>query len=290
LKDSTIITCAVTGNHTTRAQNPNLPVTPEEIANSCLEAGEAGAAIVHIHVRDPQTGAPSMNNELYAEVVKRIRAQNSSLIINLTTGPGARYEPSEHDPAIPGPTTELLVPERRAEHVALIKPDIATLDLNTMIFGAEVCINAIWSIRRMAAVMKKANVRPEIELFDSGDVAIMHDLMRDGTIAEKPLCSIVMGVKYGFQPSPETLFYARGLLPEQAIWTAFGTGRSAFPMAAQSVIAGGNVRVGFEDSVYLSKGVLAASNAEMVAKASRIIEDLGSRVASSDETRTLLRL
>ncbi|RZN31435.1 3-keto-5-aminohexanoate cleavage protein [Bradyrhizobium sp. Leo121] len=288
MKGSTIITCAVTGNHTTRAQHPKLPVTAQEIATACLEAAEEGAAIVHIHVRDPETSTPSMDIGLYEDVVQQIRNQNAALIINLTTGPGGRFHPSEHDPVVPGPRTNLLVPEKRVEHVALIKPDIATLDLNTMTFGREVVINTPGNVARMARVIRQAGVRPELELFDSGDIALCHDLIKDGALDPSPLCSIVMGVKYGFQPSPETLLYARNLLPPRAIWTGFGTGRWAFPMVAQAVLAEGNVRVGLEDSVYISKGELAASNAAMVKKARRIIEDLGRRVASAEEVRELL--
>ncbi|MBS0247583.1 MAG: 3-keto-5-aminohexanoate cleavage protein [Proteobacteria bacterium] len=286
----TFITCAVTGNHTTRAQNPNLPVTPNEIAEAALSAAEAGAAIAHIHVRDPQTAAPSMKLEHYEDVVAQIRRANPALIINLTTGPGGRYQPSPDDPRVPGPKTTLTTAEKRVAHISAIRPDIATLDLNTMVFGGEVVINAPDSVRKMAAAMRAANVLPELELFDSGDIQFANDLIKEGTLAPRPLCSIVMGIKYGFKPVPETLLYARGLMPEGAIWTGFGTGRMAFPMVAQSFLAGGCVRVGLEDAVYLSAGQLAPSNAEMVVKAKRIVEDLGGVIASSHEVRALLKL
>jgi uncharacterized protein (DUF849 family) len=286
----TIITCAVTGNHTTREQNPNLPVTPEEIATACLEAAEAGAAIVHVHVRDPRSGAPSMAVALYADVVDRLRRAMPELVINLTTGPGGRFQPSRNDPAVAGPRTNLLPPEARVKHIQTIRPDIATLDLNTMTSGQEVVINTPENLRLMASMIREAGVLPELELFDSGDVALAVDLINDGTLAQNPLCSIVTGVKYGFQPSPETALYARSLLPPGAVWTAFATGRWAFPMAAQSYIAGGNVRIGLEDAVYLSKGRLASSNAEMVAKARRIVEDLGGEVASCRQVRRQLGL
>lgn len=286
----TFITCAVTGNHTTRAQNPNLPVTPNEIAEAALSAAEAGAAVAHIHVRDPQTTMPSMKLEYYEDVVAQIRRANPALIINLTTGPGGRYQPSPEDPRIPGPKTTLTTAEKRVAHISAIRPDIATLDLNTMVFGGEVVINAPDSVRKMAAAMRAAGVLPELELFDSGDIQFANDLIKEGTLAAKPLCSIVMGIKYGFKPLPETLLYARGLMPEGAIWTGFGTGRMAFPMVAQSFLAGGSVRVGLEDAVYLSAGELAPSNAAMVVKARRIVEDLGGVIASSQEVRALLNL
>jgi uncharacterized protein (DUF849 family) len=286
---SIFITCAVTGNQTTREQNAALPVSPEEIADSAAEAHRAGAAIAHLHVRDPLTGAPSMCIDHYAAVVERIRNACPDLLINLTTGPGGRFHPSDDDPVVPGPRTNLVVPEKRVEHIALLKPDIATLDLNTMTFGGEVVINTPDNVRRMAAVIRKAGAIPELELFDSGDIALAHDLIADGTLASPPLCSVVIGVRYGFQPSPETVLYARDRLPKNAVWTAFGTGRAAFPMVAQSVLAGGNVRVGLEDSVYLSRGRLAMSNADMVRKARRIVEDLGVAVLTSTEVRARLR-
>lgn len=290
MQSRVVITCAVTGNQTTPAMTPHLPITPEEIADACLSAAEAGAAVVHIHVRDPKTGRPSMELEHYRVVVERIRARNSELILNITTGPGGRFSPDPDDPKIAGPGTTLTRPENRVAHIALLRPDICTLDLNTMNSGKEVVINTPDNIRRMAAVIREARVRPEIELFDSGDIALCRDLIDDGTLDGPFMCSIVMGVKYGFQPSLETVLYARALLPPGAVWTAFGTGRMAFPMVAQSYLAGGHVRVGLEDAVYLEKGVLAPSNALMVKKARSIIENLGGQIATARQAREMLSL
>lgn len=284
------ITCAITGNITQPEQTPYLPITPKQIADSALEAADAGAAIAHIHVRDPKTGRPSMELDLYREVLDRIRAKNSELIINLTTGPGGRFVPSEHDPKIAGEGTTLMVPELRVEHIVALKPDICTLDLNTMNSGGQVVINTPANIRRMAKVIADAGVKPEIELFDSGDIALLHDLIADGTFKGLLLTSFVMGVKYGFQPSPETVLYARGLLPADAAFTAIGIGRSAFQMVAQSYLAGGHVRVGLEDAVYIERGVLAPSNAALVEKARRIAEDLGAQIANPSEVRRILGL
>lgn len=284
------LTCALVGNFTTRAQNPNLPITPKQIAEDGLAAWRAGAAIVHIHVRDQISQQPSMELALYREVVDRIRDETDELIINLTTGNGGRYHPSDHDPLVPGPRTSLLAPERRVEHIVALKPDIATLDLNTMLFGGEVVINTPRNIRVMAQAIKEAGARAEVELFDSGDIALMHDLIKDGTIEATPLCSIVMGVKYGFIPSPETLLYARSRLPVDAQWTGFGTGRWAFPMLALSAMTGGQVRIGLEDAAWISKGIPAPSNAAMVGKAKRILEDLGYDLASAKQTRATLGL
>lgn len=290
LLPKTIITCAVTGNLTTIEQTPHLPVTPEQISDACLGAAEAGAAIVHIHVREPKTAKPSMELGYYREVVERIRAKNTQLILNLTTGPGGRFVPSIEDPRVAGPGTTLLPPEKRVEHIAALKPDIATLDLNTMNSGKEVVINTPRNVRVMAEILRNAGSKPEIELFDSGDIALMKDMLKDGSLDGPVLCSVVMGVKYGFQPYPETLLYARDLLPQDATFTGIGIGRFAFPVVAQSYLAGGHVRVGLEDSVMLDKGKLAPSNAAMVEKARGIIEDLGGQIANAIEAREMLGL
>jgi uncharacterized protein (DUF849 family) len=288
--EKVMITCALTGNLTTPDQTPHLPITPAEIAQSALEAAKAGAAVAHIHVRDPQTGKPSMSLDHYREVIDRIRDKNADLILNVTTGPGGRFVPSQDDPKVFASGTTLMNPEQRVEHIAALKPDICTLDLNTMNSGAEVVINTPGNIRRMAKIIGENGVKPEIELFDSGDIALLNDLVKDGTLDTAPLCSIVMGVKYGFQPSAGTVLYARGLLPAGALWTAFGIGRSAYAMAAQSLIAGGHVRVGLEDAVYISRGVLAPSNAALVEKARSLVEALGAGVLTAAEARTLLKL
>ena len=285
-----VITCAITGNLTRPEQTPHLPISPKQIADSALEAAEAGAAIAHIHVRDPETGRPSMEIDLYREVLDRIRSKNTDLIINLTTGPGGRFVPSQEDPKVAGPGTTLMVPERRVDHIVALKPDICTLDLNTMNSGGQVVINTPENVRRMARVITEAGVKPEVELFDSGDIALLHDLVADGTLKGPLLTSFVMGVKYGFQPSPETVLYARGLLPADAAFTAIGIGRSAFQMVAQSYLAGGHVRVGLEDAVYIERGVLAPSNAALVEKARRLAEDLGAQIANPTEARRLLGL
>jgi uncharacterized protein (DUF849 family) len=222
--------------------------------------------------------------------VERIREKNADLIINLTTGPGGRFVPSAEDPKIAGPGTTLMPPEARVAHIAELRPDICTLDLNTMNSGREVVINTPDTVRRMAAVIRQAGVTPEIELFDSGDIALMGDLLKDGTLASPVLCSFVMGVRYGFQPGMETVLYARNLLPPDATFTAIGIGRASFPSVALSYLAGGHVRVGLEDTVYLSRGLLAPSNAALVAKARSIVEDLGGEIASPVQAREILGL
>ncbi|MDE1010255.1 MAG: 3-keto-5-aminohexanoate cleavage protein [Paraburkholderia fungorum] len=286
----TIITCAVTGNLTKPEQHPGLPVTPEQIATASLDAARAGAAVVHIHVRDPKTGRPSMDIALYREVIERIRAVNTDLIINLTTGPGGRFIPSDDEPRVAAPGTTLMRPEDRVEHILLLRPDICSLDLNTMNSGGDVVINTPKNVTRMAAVIREAGVKPEIEIFDSGDMNLALDLMKSGVLDGPGLWTFVMGVKYGFSASPETLLYARSLLPAGATWAAFGVGRFEFPIVAQAWLAGGHVRVGLEDNIYISKGVLAESNAALVERARDIVLSLGGELASAQEARDLLGL
>jgi uncharacterized protein (DUF849 family) len=285
-----IITCAVTGNITQPGATPHLPITPAQIATSALEAANAGAAVVHIHVRDPASGAPSMELALYREVVERIREKNRELILNLTTGPGGRFVPGEDDPKIAGPGTTLLPPLARVTHVAELRPEICTLDLNTMNSGKQVVINTPGNVRKMAKVIADSGVLPEIELFDSGDIALMKDMLADNSLGGPVLCSFVMGVSYGFQPSPETVIYARDHLPEDSQFTAIGIGRWMFPTVAQSYLAGGHVRVGLEDGIYLSRGQLAPTNAALVEKAGRIVEDLGGTIATAAEARRIVGL
>src|SRR6202790_4991627 len=285
-----IITCAITGDLLRPDQSPYLPITPQQIADSALESAEAGAVIAHIHVLAAETGRPSMGIDLYRDVMDRIRARNPKLIINLTTGPGGRFVPSEEDPKVAGPGTTLMAPEKRVEHVELLRPEICTLDLNTMNSGGQVVINTPPNVRKMAVRMLAVGVMPELELFDSGDCHLARDLIAEGVLQGPGLFSLVLGVKYGFNASPETMLYARDLLPPGAIWSGFGIGRSEFPMVAQAWLLGGHVRVGMEDNLYISKGVLAKTNAELVRHAADILRSLGATIASSAEARAMLGL
>jgi uncharacterized protein (DUF849 family) len=290
MHEKVIITCALTGNLTDPARNPAVPVTPQQIAESALAAAEEGASIAHIHVRDPATGRPSMALDLYREVVDRIRTRDPRLILNLTTGPGGRFDPSEDDPKVAGPRTTLTVPERRVEHVTALRPEICTLDLNTMTFGAEVVINTPRNIARMAAVIRAAGVLPELEVFDSGDIRLAHDLIVQNVLQGPGLYSLVLGIKYGFPASAEAMVFARDLLPRGATWTGFAIGRMEFPAVAVSYVLGGHVRVGLEDNIFLDRGVLAPSNAALVRRAREIIERLGGAVATPAEARVQLGL
>jgi len=288
--NKTILTCAVTGNLTKPEMTPYLPITPKQIADACLGAADAGAAVAHIHVRYPETGKPSMELDHYAEVMHLIKAQNKELIINLTTGPGGRYVPTEGDPKIFAPGTTLCDPLKRVEHVAALKPEICSLDLNTMNSGTDVVMNTPSNVRKMAKVIREAGVMPELEIFDSGDLNLAKDLIADCTVDGPGLYTFVMGVKYGLNTDPATLLYMRDQLPSGAIWAAFGISRAEFPIVAQTWLLGGHIRVGMEDNIYLEKGVLCESNAQLVSKAKRIINDLGGQLASSNEARQMLGL
>lgn len=285
----TILTVAVTGNLTTIEQHPGLPCTPEQIANAALESAKAGAAIAHLHVRHPD-GKPSMELAHYREVVERIRDKNSDLIINLTTGPGGRFVPSKDDPKIAGPGTSILHPLKRVEHIVELKPEIATLDLNTMWSGSAAVINTPDNVTIMANEIQKAGSKPELEVFDSGDIQLANYLLDQGVLKGPPLFQIVMGVRFGFISTPQTLMYAQSLLPKDAEWAAFAIGRWEFPMVAQAWILGGHVRVGMEDNVYISKGKLTPSNAALCEKAVRILDDMGAELATAKEARAILGL
>ena len=285
-----ILTCAVTGNITRPDQTPFLPITPQAIADSCLEAASAGAAVVHIHVRHPEDGRPSMELSHYEEVLNRIRAKNKTLVINVTTGPGGRFVPQEAEPKLYAEGTTLCHPLRRVEHVAALKPDICSLDLNTMNSGQQVVINTPGNVRKMAAVMNQADTRPELEIFDTGDLNLAIDLIQEGLIKTPTLFTFVMGVKYGFNSHPRTLHFATQQLPPGSHWAAFGIGSDCFPILAQAYLLGGHVRVGLEDNIYLSRGVLAKTNAELVSKGKAIVESLGGELASSEEARDILGL
>jgi uncharacterized protein (DUF849 family) len=285
-----ILTCAITGNITRPEQTPHLPITPEEIARSALEAAESGAAVAHIHVRHPADGRPSMDVDHYAEVVERIRSVNSDLILNLTTGPGGRYIPDPENPRVAAPGTSLLPPLQRIPHVSALQPEICTLDLNTMNSGDQVVMNTRRNTRIMAEGMLAAGSRPEIEVFNPGDLVLARELLQTLSFPSPPVFSFVLGVKYGWPASVESVQLGVSMLPPGAVWSAFGVGPTEFPMVALAALMGGHARVGLEDNIYLEKGVLARSNAELCLKARRIIEDLGYRLATPSRSREILGL
>lgn len=286
----TVITCALTGGFDSTGKSPAVPVTPEQIAQSALGAADAGAAVVHIHVRDPKTGKASMALELYEETVARIRAKNRDVVINLTTGAGGRFIPGDDDPQKPATGTTLTTPAVRMRHVEKLKPEICSLDCGSMNFGPHVFINTPSHLADMAARAKAAGTKPEIEVFEMGHIELGKKLVTDGLIAAPPLFQICLGISFGAPATPETMLAMRNNLPAGALWSAFGIGRMQFPLVAQTVLFGGHVRVGLEDNLYISKGKLAASNAELVARAVEIVRLIGGDIASPAEARAIFHL
>ena len=285
-----IISCAVTGSADTPGRNPAVPVTPEQIATSALDAAKAGAAIVHIHVRDPQTTKPSMDIAHYREVVERIRASGSDVLINLTTGPGARFTHDENDPSKAGPGSVLRSPEQRVRHVVELKPDICSLDMGSLNMGDRVFVNTPSHLQKMAEAIKNAGVMPELEVFETGHLLLAKNFIDKGYVKPPGMFQICLGISWGQPATPEAMTYMRSLLPPEAPWFAFGISLHQFPMVAQTVLLGGHPRVGLEDNIYLEKGKLAPSNAALVEKAAKIVEILGDAVATPREARQILGL
>jgi uncharacterized protein (DUF849 family) len=285
-----MISCAVTGSADTPGRNPAVPVTPEQIAGSAIDAAKAGAAIVHIHVRDPKTTKPSMADELSRKVVERIRASGTDVLINLTTGPGARFTHDESDPAKPGPGSVLKSPEERVRHVVELKPDICSLDMGSLNMGDRVFINTPKHLQSMAVAIKDAGVMPELEVFETGHLLLAKRFIEEGHVKPPGLFQICLGISWGQPATTEAMTYMRSLLPPNSPWFAFGISLHQFPMVAQTVLLGGHPRVGLEDNIYLEKGKLAPSNAALVEKAARIIEVLGDQVATAKEARQMLGL
>jgi len=289
MADKVFITCALTGA-VPLPDHDNFPITPHQIADQGIAAVEAGASILHVHVRDPETGRPSTELELYRTAVGLIRQRNNEVILNVTTGPGCGWVQSEEDPAMPGPGTMMFTAERRLEHIVDLKPEMCTLDICTVQLNGRAAINLDPMITKMGHMIQDAGVLPEIECFTSGDFVFADDLMAKGAIPQTSPYTFVLGTRYGLPATVEAMVYSRNQIPKQAHFTGFGISRWSYPMAAQSVLLGGNVRVGFEDTIYLRRGMKAGSNADHVVWAVELIEKLGRDVASIGETRAMLGL
>lgn len=285
-----IITCAVTGGAPSNKSSPYVPITPEQIANECIAAADAGAAVTHIHVRDPKAGGGSMENAYYREVVQRIRESKVDVLINLTTGPGAVFRPSPEDPRRAAPDSTLSPPDRRVEHILELKPDLCSLDIATMNFGENVFMNIPAHLRRMAELIYSAGIKPELEVFDLGQVRLACDLLDKGFLKGPALFQLCLGTSWGAPATTEAMALMRNMLPRDAVWAAFGISRAEFPMAAQAVILGGHVRVGLEDNLYLERGKLSPGNAPLVQRAVEIIRAIGERPATPSEAREILGL
>lgn len=283
-----IIACAVTGSADTPGKNPAVPVTPAQIAQSAIDAAKAGAAIVHIHVRDPQTTRPSMDTAHYRETVERIRSSGTDVVINLTTGPGARFMPGPEDPWKTGPATNLKGPAERVKHVVELRPEICSLDMGSMNMGGYAFVNTPGYLEAMAVAIRDAGVLPELEVFETGHLLLAKRMIETGHIKPPGMFQICLGISWGQPATTEAMTYMRSLLPPNSPWFAFGISLHQFPMVAQTVLLGGHVRVGLEDNIYLGKGQLAPSNAALVEKAAKIIEILGDHVATPSEARQIL--
>ncbi len=284
-----VITVAVTGSIGDKSKHPALPVSPQEIAASAIEACKAGASVVHVHVRDPDTAEPAMDFALYREVFERIR-DASDMVINLTTGAGARVIPDESDPVAFGTGTSWRSPEKRTEHVVKLKPELCSLDVGSMNFGPRVFANAVPHIEDMAAQIQAAGVKAELEVFDMCHIEIAKHLIKKGLVDPPPIFQLCLGIVWGIPANTKTMLQMKEALPDNALWAGFGVGPASFPMVTQSALLGGNVRIGFEDNFYLSRGIPAKSNAQLVQKTVQILQSLDKEPASPQETREILHL
>ena len=286
-----IVSCAVTGAGDTVGKSPHIPVTPEEVANAAIEAAKAGAAIAHIHVRDPETGKGSRDPELFKEAVDRIRSSDTDVVINLTSGMGGDWTPSEEDPSMPGPGTDMIGPLERLAHVKELLPEICSLDCGTLNFGDgnEIYIATPPYLRKMAELTKEWGVKPELEVFELGHLRFAKQMIAEGLIDEPPMFQICLGIPWGADHSVDMLKVMKDELPGGVVWGGFGISRMQMPIAAAAIAMGGNVRVGLEDNIYLERGV-PATNGQLVEKVIGIIDRMGARAVTPDEAREKLGL
>jgi uncharacterized protein (DUF849 family) len=292
MQPKVIITCAVTGAGDTVGKHPAIPVTPEQIASAALEAASAGATVVHCHVRNIVTGKGARDASLYRDVMERIRAKNKDVIINLTAGMGGDLVVGDGEtPMKWGEGTDVVGPLERLIHVKELRPEICTLDCGSLNFGDGngIVVQTPTQLREQAKLIKSYGVKPEMEIFDSGNLWFANQMYKEGLIEGPPLYQLCLGIPWGAPFNTETMAYQKSQLPEGAIWAAFSIGRSQFHAVAQAVLLGGHVRVGLEDNLYLDKGVFA-SNGSLVEKAVKLIEMLGTKVATPAEGREILGL
>jgi uncharacterized protein (DUF849 family) len=288
------VTCAVTGVGDTAARSDRVPVTADQIASAAIEAAQAGAAVAHIHVRDPETANGSRDPRLYREVVERIRASDTDVVINLTAGMGGDLVLGGDESPLPfdAAGTDLAGATERLAHVEELLPEICTLDCGSMNFAAGgdyVLVNTPGILRTMARRVRELGVRPELEVFDTGHLTLVHELIAEGLIDDPVLIQLCTGIPYGAPDDLLTLLAMVNRLPPGAIFSTFSIGRMQIPFVAMAALAGGNVRVGLEDNLYLSRGKLA-SNGELVERAVHILEGMNARVLGPDEVREKLRL
>lgn len=284
------ITCAISGGADNCGKNPNIPVTTEQVAKDVAEVAKAGATMVHIHVRDPDTTLESWEAKRFAEVVDRIRDQGTDIIINLTTAIGMYLAIDLDNPSqLDAEKHDFWTPDRRLEHIESIMPDVCSLDIPIMNYGDMPYCNFPQYVGYMAKRLQELKVKPEIECFDIGDLWRTQEFINEGVFDDPPLIQLCMGVKYGVPATTRGLIAMCDMLPENCVWGAFGIGARQMPMAAQSVLMGGNIRVGLEDNLYLDKGI-PATNAQLVDRAVEIVERLGSNVSTVEDARKTLNI
>ena len=287
------ITCAVTGSGNTVGKHPHIPKTPQQIATAAIDAAKAGAAIAHIHVRDPESGAPSRDPALFAEVVERIRDSETDVVINTTAGMGGDMVFGAGESPLPlNPNgTDMVGPLERLAHVEQLLPEICTLDCGTMNFAESdyVMTNTPGMLKTMAKRVQELGVRPELEVFDTGHLVFVKELIREGLIDDPVMIQLCMGIPYGAPDDPTTLMSMVHALPEGATFSAFSIGRNELPYVAMAVLAGGNVRVGLEDNIYLERGVLA-TNAQLVERAVTILSAMNVSLMTPAEVRMQMKL
>ncbi|MEX0276175.1 MAG: 3-keto-5-aminohexanoate cleavage protein [Ruegeria sp.] len=287
------VTCAITGSGGTQDKSPHVPRSPEQIANSAIDAAKAGAAVVHCHVRDPETGTPSRDLGLYREVTDRIRDAEVDVVLNLTAGMGGDivFGSTESPLPVNEAGTDMIGATERMAHIAECLPEICTLDCGTMNFAEAdyVMTNTPGMLRAMGQMMTDLGVKPEIEAFDTGHLWFAKQLVKEGILEKNALVQLCMGVPWGAPNDINTFMAMVNNVPSDWTWSAFSLGRDQMPYVAQSVLAGGNVRVGLEDNLFLEKGVLA-TNAQLVERAVTIIENMGAKVIGPDAVREKLGL
>jgi uncharacterized protein (DUF849 family) len=294
MSNKTILTCAVTGGAPYNKKHPSMPVTPKQIADACIEAASAGASIVHIHVRDPETGEGNRDRAHFREVVDRVRQTGTDIVLNLTCGMGAYFLPDPENEGLMLPGSDVVGVDERVAHVEELLPEIATLDIvtNNQVEGPTeyIYFSPTHTLRAMAKRFRAAGVKPELEVFGPGDILFGNKLVEEGLIDGPLMMQMVLGVQWAAPHGVETILYQKSLMAPGTIWGAFGIGREQMPMLAHTLLLGGNIRVGLEDNLYMSRGVWA-TNGQLVERAYTLVNAVGGyEVATPAETREILKL
>jgi uncharacterized protein (DUF849 family) len=289
MKNKVLLTAAVTGAGDTTGISDLVPVTPKEIAASAIESAKAGATVAHIHARDPKTGGVSHDMDHYREIVDRIRDSEVDVVINITAGGGGDFIPSLDTPAAGGNGTFIQTPEERHKPIGELLPEMCTLDCGSVNFGDTIYMSPTEWLRDHARLIQKSGVKPELECFDTGHLRFAKQLINEGLIDGDPMFQFCLGIPWGAEADAETIMYFKNRLPENAHWSAFGIGRMQLPIAMQTAMLGGNIRVGLEDNLYLTRGV-PARNEQLVDKAVEMLHSNGIEVMTPQEARVYYEL